>query len=78
MPPGEVQGTLDLEEQVLDLSAAGRYVGVLTASGLTIYTRDLTPYKTLQNTMGARNVVLREDGTAFLVGNDTARLYVPD
>ncbi len=75
---GEVQGTLDLEEQVLDLSAAGRYVGVLTASGLTIYTRDLTPYKTLQNTMGARNVVLREDGTAFLVGNDTARLYVPD
>ena len=75
---GEVLGTLDLEEQVLDLAAAGRYVGVLTASGLTLYTRDLEVYQTLENTVGVQNVVLREDGTAFLVGNDTARLYIPD
>ena len=75
---GEVLGTLDLEEQVLDLAAAGRYVGVLTASGLTLYTRDLEIYQTLENTVGVQNVVLREDGTAFLVGNDTARLYIPD
>ena len=74
---GTVLGALDLEEQVLDLSAAGRYVGVLTASGLTLYTQDLEVYQVLEDTMGARNVVLREDGTAFLVGNETARLYVP-
>ena len=63
---------------MLDLAAAGRYVGVLTASGLTLYTRDLEIYQTLENTVGVQNVVLREDGTAFLVGNDTARLYIPD
>ena len=75
---GEVLGALDLEEQVLDLSAAGRYVGVLTASGLTLYTRDLEVYRTLDGAVGVWNVVLREDGTALLVGNDTARLYIPD
>ena len=75
---GEVLGTLDLEEQVLDLAAAGRYVGVLTASGLTLYTRDLEVYRTLDGAVGVWNVVLREDGTALLVGNDTARLYIPD
>lgn len=75
---GEELASLDLEEQVLDLSSSGRYVAVLTASGLTIYTRDLTPYETLENTMGARNVVLRSDGTAFLAGGETARLYIPD
>ena len=69
--------SLDLEDQVLDLDASGRYVAVLTAAGLTLYTKDLQLYDALENTMGARSVVLRSDGTAFLVGGETARLYIP-
>ena len=61
----------------LDLDASGRYVAVLTAAGLTLYTKDLQLYDALENTMGARSVVLRSDGTAFLVGGETARLYIP-
>ena len=74
---GQELASLDLEDQVLDLDASGRYVAVITAAGLTLYTKDLQLYDALENTMGARSVVLRSDGTAFLVGGETARLYIP-
>lgn len=75
---GETIAALDLEDQILDLAASGRYVAVLTASTLTIYTRDLQPYALLDNTMGARNVVLRSDGTAYLASGETAQLCIPN
>ena len=75
---GETIASLDLDDQILDLSSAGRYVSVLTASTLTIYTRDLQPYAVLDNTMGARNAVLRSDGTAYLTSGESAQLCIPD
>lgn len=75
---GETIASVDLEDQILDLSASGRYVAVLTASTLTVYTRDLEPYALLDNTMGARNVIQRSDGTAYLVSGETAQLCIPD
>ena len=75
---GETIATLDLEDQILDLATSGRYVAVLTASTLTIYTKDLQVYETIDNTMGARNVVLRSDGTAYLASGETAQLCSPD
>lgn len=75
---GETIASLDLEDQILDLSASGRYVAVLTASTLTVYTRDLQVYETMDNTMGARNVVLRSDGTAYLASGETAQLCIPN
>ena len=74
---GKEMASLELEDQVLDLASAGRYVAVLTAGGLDIYTKDLKPYGTLENSAGSRSVVLRSDGTAILVGNETARLFIP-
>ena len=67
-----------INEQVLSLSAAGRYVAVLTADRLDIYTQDLDPYKSLEGTNGARRVLMRDDGTALLIGSGTANLYVPN
>ena len=75
---GETIASLELEDQILDLSAAGRYVAVLTAAELTIYTKDLQPYQVLDNTMGARHVTLRSDGTAYLASGETAQLYIPN
>lgn len=74
---GAVTGSLPMDEQVLSVSAAGRYFAVLTSDRLDIYTRDMTLYSTLEGTMGARRVLLRSDGTAFLISSGTARLYVP-
>ena len=75
---GDPTGNLSINEQVLSLSAAGRYVAVLTADRLDIYTQDLSLYKTLEGTSGARKVLMREDGTALLIGSETAHLYVPN
>lgn len=78
----DAQGTpsvgRSINEQVLSLSAAGRYVAVLTADRLDIYTQDLELYDSLDGTGGARKVLMRDDGTALLIGSETAHLYVPD
>lgn len=69
--------SLPMNEQVLSLSAAGRYVAVLTADCLSIYTADLEPYSTLEGTQGAQTVLMRADGSAMLITESTARLYIP-
>ncbi len=66
-----------INEQVLSISAAGKYVAVLTANRLDIYTQDLDTYATLEGTNSARKVLLREDGSALLISNGTAHLYIP-
>lgn len=76
-PQGQAAAVLSVNEQILSLSAAGRYIAVLTADRLTIYTSDLTPYATLEGAQGARKVLMRPDGTALLIGEGTARLYIP-
>lgn len=67
-----------ISRQVLSLSAAGRYIAVLTADRLEIYTRDLELYAALDGTDGARRALVRSDGTALLIGSGTASLFVPD
>ena len=74
---GELAAALPVEEQVLSLSAAGRYVGVLTADRLDIYSQDLELYNTLNGTQNAQKVLQRSDGSAMLIDSTTARLYVP-
>ncbi|MPM82935.1 hypothetical protein SDC9_129997 [bioreactor metagenome] len=63
---------------MLSLSAAGRYLAVLTADRLELYTADLTPYASVTGAQGARSAVVQEDGSVFLIGSETARLYLPD
>ncbi len=70
-------GSLSLDEQVLSVSAAGRYFAVLTSDRLDIYTKDMSLYSSLEGILGARKVLLRPDGTAFLISSGTAWLYVP-
>ncbi len=74
---GAQAASLSISEQILSLSAAGRYIAVLTADRLDIYTSDLKLYSTLEGTQGARKVLMRQDGTAMLIAGDNARLYIP-
>lgn len=74
---GTATGSLELTQQVLSLSAAGRYLAVLTGDRLDIYTSDLTLYSSLEGTQGARKVLLMEDGSAILISEDSASFYVP-
>lgn len=75
---GQERAVLPIEEQVLSLSAAGRYIALLTADRLDIYDQDLELYHTMEGTQGTRRVIQRADGSAMLIGSDTARLYLPE
>lgn len=76
-PDGQTRALLSIEEQVLSLSAAGRYIGLLTAGRLDVYNQDLEIYSTLNGTQSAQKVLQRSDGSAMLIDNTTAWLYVP-
>lgn len=69
--------TVEYNEQILSLSAAGRYVAVLTGDRLDIYTGELELYATLSGTQGARSVLLMSDGSAILISSQSAAYYVP-
>ena len=74
---GEALGSLDFDEQILDFSAAGKYVAVLTAGQLRIYDNTMHLYAQTDNDAGATNVVQRTDGTVILLGSGRAERYVP-
>ena len=69
--------TMELNEQILSIAAAGRYIAVLTGDRLDIYTDELELYSSLKGTRGARTVLLMPDGSAILVSADSAGFYVP-
>jgi len=70
--------SMTVMEQILSLSAAGRYVCLLTADVLYIYTDTLELYHSLRGAHGARKVLQRSDGSVTLITEETARLYLPD
>ena len=74
---GSELGRLPANEQILDLSAAGKYLAILTSSTLSIYDQTLKEYDVSDNTTGASSVVMRADGTAILLANGHGTLYVP-
>ncbi len=75
---GEELALQSMTEQVLSMSSAGRYLSVLTADGLTIYSGALEPYHSTANLQGARRVLQRSDGSVTLISGETARLYLPN
>ena len=75
---GQRLGLLDERREIVDISAAGKFVAVLCADSLTIYTEELKEYATLSGTDYAKRVIMRPDGTALLVGASRSRLFVPE
>lgn len=74
---GEELGSLDVREEVLSLSASGRYLAVLYADHLTVYNQDLQTYATLQGTGETREALMRPDGTVLLLSASSASLFLP-
>lgn len=76
-PSGEELGSCFYTEEILDSSAAGNYIAVLTANGLDIYTRTMERYASLDAAQGATAAVMRMDGTALLLSGGVGRKYTP-
>ncbi len=75
---GQSLGTMEETHPILALSAAGKYVAILTAQRLEVYTKDMTLYGQVENTQGASYVALLPDGSAYLATQDTAWLALPN
>ncbi len=67
----------DIREEVLSLSASGRYLALLYADHLTVYNQDLQPYATLRGTGDARDALMRPDGSVLLLSANSASLFLP-
>ena len=74
---GKELAALEIDAEVASLSAAGRYVAVLTGEELVIYDKQLNPCAQLQEVSQAREVLMRCDGSAVLAGSMAASLYLP-
>lgn len=74
---GEAIASLELTEEVLDLSAAGDYLAVLFSDSLVIYTRDLQEHARLEDTGYAGHILLGEDGTCLVLSGTSAWRYLP-
>lgn len=74
---GEVIALLDVNQEVLDVSAAGNYLAVLMGNSLVIYNRELEEYSRLENTGYANRVLMEADGSALVIGGSSAFRYLP-
>ena len=74
---GKELAALEIDAEVASLSAAGRYVAVLTGEELVIYDKQLKTCAQLQEVSQAREVLMRSDGSAVLAGSMAASLYLP-
>ena len=74
---GEAIAELDLSEEVLDVSAAGRYLAVLYAERLVVYNKDLTEYAVSEQTGEAESVCMRDDGAVWLISGGEVSLLLP-
>lgn len=74
---GTETASLDVNKEVLSVSAAGRYIAVLYTDSLVVYNPDLQAYATLEGTEYAREALVRQDGSALLIGSGSARVFLP-
>ena len=76
-PDGQVIASLPVKEEVQAISGKGRYLAVLYLDELVIYNQDLQVYASLDGIQGARDVLLRPDGSALLLSSEKAKLFLP-
>lgn len=76
-PDGTELGSLDVSEEIQEVSAAGRYLAVLYLDRLVIYNQALEAYASLKGTESTRGVLMRSDGSALLLSSESAKLFLP-
>lgn len=73
---GTVRAAQELDEEILDISAAGDYVSVLYQNRVEIYTAEMKLYAE-HAAAQARHIFQQEDGTVLAVGDTSAYIIVP-
>ena len=74
---GTELGELEVSEEVLDISAAGRYLAVLYANRVVVYDPALQVYAALTGIDQVRGILMRPDGSVLLLSAESAQLFLP-
>jgi len=74
---GKELASLDLTEEVLDISAAGDYLAVLYDDSLSVYDRSLTERTHLTDTNYAGQIQMASDGTVLVISSTSAWRFLP-
>ena len=74
---GSKLGEKELDGDVVNISASGRYIAVLFSDRMTIYDKNLKELATLTEVSTVRQVMVRDDGSAVLANLTYASLYLP-
>lgn len=73
---GKELASIQISAQILDISAAGNYLAVLSTDGLVIYNARLKVCAQTADTNSAKQVAARSNGTALLIGSGEATLFI--
>lgn len=68
---------IDVSDEILMLSAAGRYTAALYADRIVVYNKDLTEYASFPLTETAEAVCMRDDGSVWKITADEISLLIP-
>ena len=74
---GKEIASLDVNSEVLSVSAAGRYLTVLYSDSCVIYNEELQEYAKLSGTDYAKEALMRQDGSVLLIAAEKASLFLP-
>ena len=74
---GEERASLDVNEEVISVSAAGRYIAVLYAGRVVVYTSDLTEYARMEGTERAKSVLMCDDGSVLVLESEHGIRFLP-
>lgn len=74
---GSRLASIEVTEEVLDLSAAGDYLAVLYSDELVVYTKDLHEHARLDSTDHAGQIIMESGGTVLLISGTDAWRYFP-
>jgi hypothetical protein len=74
---GTELGDLEVSEEVLDISAAGRYLAVLYANRVVVYDPALQVYAALTGIDQVRGILMCPDGSVLLLSAESAQLFLP-
>jgi len=74
---GQEVASLPIHEEVLSISAAGRYLAVLYMDELVLYSPELEEYATISETESVSRVLVTENGAVLMIAAESADLILP-
>ncbi|MBE6961978.1 MAG: hypothetical protein E7445_05925 [Ruminococcaceae bacterium] len=74
---GKERAAMDVNEEIIAVSAAGHYIAVLYAGRVVIYTPDLVEYARMEGAERAKDVLVCEDGSALVLESEHGTRFLP-